>query len=189
MKRAMFSLLLGLLSLGLFFTSVALAAPSQPLALPAEPVALFQGTITPTTDITSTTSHTHPVAAAIAEYFSEDFGVSYLDVMGLHEEGYGFGVIAHAYFAARKLGMDPQTLLDQFDAGMGWGEILKDYGLHPGQAGRGGNLGDIMSGNKKGQSLDGVGRTPPGQLKKGSGQSGDDDKDNGGRGKGKGRDK
>jgi hypothetical protein len=186
MKRAIFSVLLGLLGLGILFTSAALAAPGQSLSSSAEPAALFQEVITPTTEITSTTSHTHPVAAAVAGFFEEDFGVTYADIMALHEEGLGFGVIAKAYFAAQKLGIDPQLLLDEFSAGTGWGNIMKNHALHPGQAGRGGNLGDIMSGHGNSQpDTSGAGRIPPGQLKKGNGQSGVDNQADGGKGKDK----
>ena len=109
--------------------------------------------------------------------------------MALHEEGLGFGVIAKAYFAAQKLGIDPQVLLDEFAAGTGWGQIMKNHGLHPGQAGRGGNLGDIMSGHGNSQ-LDASGaRIPPGQFKKGNGQSGLDGQANNGQGKDKNKDK
>jgi hypothetical protein len=185
MKRVIFSVLLGLLGLGILFTSAALAAPGQPLSSAAEPVALFQTPITPTTEITSTTTNTHPVAAAVATYFSGVFSTTYEGVMALHEEGYGFGVIAKAYFAAQKLGIDPQVLLDEFSAGTGWGNIMKNHGLHPGQAGRGGNLGDIMSGHGNSQSDVQGGRVPPGQLKKGNGQSGFDGQANNGQGKDK----
>ena len=120
--------------------------------------------------------------------------------MALHEEGLGFGVIAKAYFAAQKLGIDPQVLLDQFAAGMGWGEIMKENGLHPGRAGRGGNLGDIMSGHVNSQTDPTGARIPPGQLKKGddqsslgdqavNGQGKDKDKDKDNKGKGKGKNK
>jgi hypothetical protein len=185
MKRVIFSVLLGLLGLGVLFTSAALASPGQPLSSAAEPVALFQTPITPTTEITSTTSNTHPVAAAVATYFSGVFSTTYEGVMALHEEGYGFGEIAKAYFAAQKLGIDPQVLLDEFAAGTGWGNIMKNHGLHPGQAGRGGNLGDIMSGHGNSQSdAPGV-WAPPGQLKKSNGQAGVDGQANNGQGKDK----
>jgi hypothetical protein len=189
MKRVIFSVLLGLLGLGILLTSAALAAPAQPLSSAAEPVALFQSPITPTTDITSTTTNTHPVAAAVATYFSGVFSTTYEGVMALHEEGYGFGVIAKAYFAAQKLGIDPQVLMDEFAAGTGWGNIMKNHQLHPGQAGRGGNLGDIMSGHGNSQSdAQGV-WAPPGQLKKSNGQSGVDGQANNGQGKDKDKDK
>jgi hypothetical protein len=199
MKRAVFSVLLGLLGLGLFFTSVALAAPSQPLASPAGPVALFDDPISDTDEISSTTTTTHPVAAAIAAHFSDAFTTTttYADIMALHEGGLGFGVIAKAYFAAQKLqklGFDvtPQMLLDEFAAGTGWGQIMKNHDLHPGRSGREGNLGDIMSGHKNNGSLDalGAGRTPPGQLKKGNNsESGVNDQANGDHGKGKAKGK
>ncbi len=188
MKRAVFSVLLGLLGLGILFTSAALAAPGQSLSSAAEPVALFQATITPTTEITSTTSHTHPVAAAIATHFSGTFSTTYESVMALHQEGLGFGVIAKAYFAAQKLGIDPQVLLDEFAAGTGWGQIMKNHGLHPGQ-GRGNNLGAIMSGHGNDQLDASGGRIPPGQFKKGNGQSGLDGQANGDNGKNKDKDK
>jgi hypothetical protein len=185
MKRVIFSVLLGLLGLGVLLTSAALAAPGQSVSSAAEPVALFQSPITPTTEITSTTSNTHPVAAAIATHFSGVFSTTYEGVMALHEEGYGFGEIAKAYFAAQKLGIDPQVLLDEFAAGTGWGNIMKNHGLHPGQAGRGGNLGDIMSGHGNSLSDTAGGRIPPGQLKKSNGQSGLDGQANNGQGKDK----
>jgi hypothetical protein len=189
MKRVIFSVFLGLLGLGILFTSAALAAPGQSVSSAAEPVALFQSPITPTTEITSTTSNTHPVAAAIATHFSGVFSTTYEGVMALHEEGYGFGVIAKAYFAAQKLGIDPQVLLDEFAAGTGWGNIMKNHGLHPGQAGRGGNLGTIMSGHGNSLSDTAGGRIPPGQLKKSNGQSGLDGQADNGQGKDKDKDK
>jgi hypothetical protein len=122
--------------------------------------------ITDTDTISHTTSVSHPVASAIAEYFAEYFDVDASEIAALHDEGLGFGVIAHAYFVARTLDVartlggtvTPDMVLDEFQAGKGWGEIIKDYGLHPGLAGRGGNLGGIMSGRDR--------MLPPGQLKK-----------------------
>jgi hypothetical protein len=120
--------------------------------------------ITDADTISHTTSVSHPVASAIAKYFDVDAS----EIAALHDEGLGFGVIAHAYFVARTLGtitptITPAEVLAKFQAGKGWGEIIKDYGLHPGLAGpglagRGGNLGSIMSGRDR--------ILPPGQLKK-----------------------
>ena len=111
--------------------------------------------ITDTDTISHTTSVSHPVASAIAKHFD----VSASEIAVLHDEGLGFGVIAHAYFVARTLGtITPAEVLAEFQAGKGWGEIIKDYGLHPGLVGRGGNLGSIMSGRDR--------MLPPGQLKK-----------------------
>ena len=197
MKRAIFSVLLGLLGLGILFTSAALAAPGQSLSSAAQPVALFDEPITNTDEISSTTPTTHPVAAAIASHFSGVFSTptTYAGIMALHEEGLGFGVIAKAYFAAQKLqemGMldiTPQVLLDEFSAGTGWGRIMKEYGLRPGQ-GRGSNLGAIMSGHTSDETLGASGgRIPPGQLKKSNGQSGLDDQAGNGNGKDKDKNK
>jgi hypothetical protein len=149
------------------------------LTAPAETITLFQATVTPTvappTPVTPTmpSTSTHPVASAMAKYFD----VPYSEIAALHQEGYGFGVIAKAYFAAQKLGITPRELLDEFDSGMGWGQIMKEHNLHPGQAGRGGNLGDIMSGHgRNNQSPDSLGadHTPPGHLKNEKGQSSDE---------------
>jgi len=151
MKKATLALILGLLGFGLFVTSVAIAAPDQPLvATSAQDSLQFADpdTISPTTSIS------HPVASAMAEYFE----VEYSEIAALHEEGLGFGVISHAYFVARTLGISPTKVIAKFQAGTGWGMIMKEYGLPPGLAGRGGNLGTIMSGRDR--------MLPPGQLKK-----------------------
>ncbi|MCB0172460.1 MAG: hypothetical protein KDJ97_18085 [Anaerolineae bacterium] len=85
----------------------------------------------------------HPVAAAIAEYFD----VPYDEIEGLHEDGYGFGNIAKAYFFAEKLNamnidMEDATLVTPADLlseahGSGWGNVLKDNDIHPGAVGNG----------------------------------------------------
>jgi hypothetical protein len=180
MKRAMLSLVLGLLGFALLLTSVALAAPSQPLTLRTEPSLLFQDpitdtdTLTDTDSISPTTTMTHPVASKMAEYFEVDCS----EIEGLHEDGFGFGVIARAYFVGEMLGITPTVLLDEFTSGKGWGVILKEYELHPG-LGRDKNLGYIMSGrwrNDQSGDSQGAAHMPPGQLKK---SDQDDDNDRG----------
>ncbi|MCB0167007.1 MAG: hypothetical protein KDI79_22460 [Anaerolineae bacterium] len=85
----------------------------------------------------------HPVASAIAEYFD----VPYDEIMSLHEDGYGFGNIAKAYFFAEKLNqmnmnmedaipVTPDDLLNEAH-GSGWGNVLKDNNIHPGAVGNG----------------------------------------------------
>ncbi len=158
MKRATLALILGLVGFGLFVTSVAIAAPDQPLvATFAQDSLQFADpdTISPTTSIS------HPVASAMAEYFE----VEYSEIAALHEEGLGFGVISHAYFVARTLGISPTEVIAKFQAGTGWGVIMKEYKLPPGLGGRGGNLGTIMSGHDR--------VLPPGQQKKLSSNEGD----------------
>jgi hypothetical protein len=154
MRRLMLPVVFGLIGFGLFFTSLAVAATEQPAAPPSGDQLPFGDPITGTDSISPTTSISHPVASAIAEYFEVD----YSEIAALHEEGLGFGVIAHAYFIAGTLGIMPTDVLAEFQAGKGWGVIVKEYGLHPGLAGRGGNLGGIMSGRDQ--------MLPPGQLKK-----------------------
>ena len=185
MKHTILPVVLGLLGAALFLTSVALAAPSQPTALPVRGNR-FQLEDPITDPISHTTSVSHPVASAIAEYFAEYFDVDASEIAALHDEGLGFGVIAHAYFVARTLNdpaVTPDMVLDEFLAGNGWGEIMKDYGLHPGLAGRGGNLGSIMSvrdrtlppGQLKKLPSDEADKfIPPGQLKKSDGDDSDD---------------
>ena len=56
-------------------------------------------------------------------------------------------------------------MISEFESGKGWGVILKEYSLHPGLAGRGGNLGSIMSTRDR--------KLPPGQLKKLPSEEGD----------------
>jgi hypothetical protein len=182
MRRAILPVILGLLGVTLFLTSAALAAPSQPTALPVRGNR-FQLEDPITDPISHTTSVSHPVASAIAEYFAEYFDVDASEIAALHDEGLGFGVIAHAYFVARTLGGTPDMVLGEFQAGKGWGEIIKDYGLHPGLAGRGGNLGSIMSGRdrmlplgqlKKLPSEEADTLIPPGHLKKNESQGSSD---------------
>ena len=98
---------------------------------------------------------THPVALALASFF----GVTPTEVMTLHEDGTGFGVIAQALFLSNNLMGDP-SLFDEIVAakkshdfstiplpggGMSdatnWGQFKKEWG----QAGQ--NLGGVMSEN------------------------------------------
>jgi hypothetical protein len=111
--------------------------------------------------------------------------------MGLHEDGYGFGVITKAYFFAEEIGMTPEELLEAAH-GSGWGNVLKENGLHPGSSGNGGkNTDDEMS--AQGGGKDKAKDVPPGQAKKqGDGFSdlaGPGGKDNNGQGNGSGKDK
>jgi hypothetical protein len=123
----------------------------------------------------------HPVASALAEFF----GVSYDDVMDMHLAGNGFGNITRAYFFADKLGMTPTEVLDAAH-GSGWGNMLKENGLQPG--------------NGKGPEKEKG--TPPGQAKKdnavdelssqdngNNGNNGNGNGNNGGNGKDKDKDK
>jgi hypothetical protein len=108
-------------------------------------------------DGTEPVAKEHPVASAIAEYF----GVTYDEIMSLHEAGNGFGNIAKAYFFADKMDppLTPEELLEAAH-GTGWGNVLKENKIHPGSVGNG-NGHRPESG---GPGDDG----PPGQAKKGN---------------------
>jgi hypothetical protein len=174
MKRLAFSFVLGWLGAGLLVTSMAVAAPNPPAVISTD-APLFDDPITDTVD--PITPVFHPVASAMSEFFD----VEYDEISSLHEDGLGFGVIARAYFVSQKLddGTTPQSLLDEFESGLGWGEIMKAHELHPGLVGRGGNVGDIVANRDRNRyetntSWGEPPHVPPGHLKKQEGMSPDD---------------
>ena len=123
----------------------------------------------------------HPVATALAKYFD----VPYDEVMALHEAGYGFGGITKAYFFAEKIGVTPQELLE-LAKGTGWGNVLKENGLHPGSGGKPDREWD--KGHKDKDKIDEIGGDDvsdlagPGNNDKGhkdNGNGKDKDKDHG----------
>jgi hypothetical protein len=70
----------------------------------------------------------HPVAEALAASFEVD----YATIMGWHCAGFGFGEIARALLIADIDGtVTAQELLDMAASGLGWGEIKKQYDIHP----------------------------------------------------------
>ena len=136
----------------LLMSSLVMAAPSTVNIVNNGPSPLQSPIMTPTVPFT------HPVGLAISTFFSSSFGmsytVSYSQVMAMHESGLGFGVIARVYLTAlaTKDSDDPLTpegVLALFQDGMGWGQIAKETGVHPG----GNGLGTIMS-NGKGNKPD-----------------------------------
>ncbi|GIK40558.1 MAG: hypothetical protein BroJett011_43910 [Chloroflexota bacterium] len=84
-------------------------------------------------DGTDEVAKQHPVATALAEYFEVDYN----EIITMHDAGNGFGNIAKAYFFADQLGLTPQELLLQSHTS-GWGNVLKQNGIHPGAVGQGG---------------------------------------------------
>jgi hypothetical protein len=118
----------------LLMTSLVVAAPAstpevRTSRVPDDPDPILTGTL-PTT---------HPVGIAIARYFN----ISYTQVMSWHAQGFGFGAIARAYLTALASNgaLTPEQVLAQRQAGVGWGQIKRDYGVPPGGKG----LGTIMS--------------------------------------------
>ncbi len=81
----------------------------------------------------------HPVAAR----FAAEFEMSVDDIMAMHCDGNGFGNIARALLLAQndENGATAQDFLDRHRGGEGWGQIVRESGMHPselapGQIGR-----------------------------------------------------
>jgi hypothetical protein len=123
----------------LLMTSIVIAAPAS-----TGSVQISQVYDDPDPILSDTLPTTHPVGIVIALYFN----IPYTQVMELHDEGFGFGTIARAYLTAYASdgALTPAQVLDMRQAGVGWGEIKQEYGVHPG----GNGLGSIMG--KKPQS-------------------------------------
>jgi hypothetical protein len=95
-----------------------------------------------------------PVGGALTSFFCGSQGTSYDMIEGWHIDGFGYGVIAQALFAADMLGLDPQAVLDAKKSGdysalglegvNNWGQLRKAV-LNSGEKSLS-NLGAIMSG-------------------------------------------
>jgi hypothetical protein len=125
-------------------TVAAAPAESNRVVTPAVSIRLLDDPtpeLTETPELTATTHITNPVGLALSLFLN----VPYTQVMDLHQEGVGFGVIARVYLTARASNgaLTPEQVLALFQSGTGWGEIMKQYGVHPGGKG----LGSIMSGH------------------------------------------
>ena len=68
--------------------------------------------IDPSLIIPEKKEHEHPVANALATFFSDIEGIDYETIMVAHENGAGFGVIAQALWLASELGGDSQLFQD-----------------------------------------------------------------------------
>ncbi len=70
----------------------------------------------------------HPVGTALAE----GLGVEYTDIMGWADSEIGFGEIARAYLIANYAGIEvAEVFAQRIDAGLGWGQIMKQYDVSP----------------------------------------------------------
>lgn len=100
------------------------------------------GTVTGTLTLTGT----NKIAEAITKYFSGTLTttVTVSDVLGLHNDGWGFGEIFKLYLLAQESGKTPDEIKALRDSGMGWGVIAKSLDLSPGNGGK--NLGAAVSG-------------------------------------------
>jgi len=68
--------------------------------------------IDPATAIPEKKEHEHPIANALATFFSDIEGIDYDTIMAAHENGLGFGVIAQALWLSSELGGDSQLFQD-----------------------------------------------------------------------------
>ncbi|HKZ86881.1 MAG TPA: hypothetical protein VJ793_24915 [Anaerolineae bacterium] len=140
---------------------------------------------------TPTPEFCHPVARMIARFFD----LTCAEVTELHDGGLGFGVIARAYLTAQALGEEtsPEAILALHQAGVGWGQIMQQFGAaaHPGGKG----LGAIMRGKSPdgdGDDAGGATGAAPDRIRPGnSGNAPGHNQDDGPRGpdRGKGSDK
>jgi hypothetical protein len=99
-------------------------------------------TVTSTLDLTGT----NKIAEAITQYFSGTLTATLAvsDVIGLHDQGWGFGEIFKLCLLAQESGKTPDQIKALRDSGMGWGEIANSLDLSPGNKGK--NLGAAVSG-------------------------------------------
>lgn len=112
----------------------------------------------------------HPVGSALADFFNSVFGVEYDTIMGYHDSGFGFGVIAQALWLTKQVDGDTSTfeaLLEAKQSGDysnitladgstpdNWGDVVKSLK-------QGDNLGSVMSGRaNNGEETPGNGNGP-----------------------------
>ncbi len=106
----------------------------------------LETTMTSTVTSTLNLTDTNKVAEAITKFFSGTVTTTLTvsDVVGLHNQGWGYGEIFKLYALAQESGMTPDQIKALRDGGMGWGEIAKLLDLSPGN--KGNNLGAAVSG-------------------------------------------
>lgn len=125
----------------------------------------------------------HPVALRIADAFH----VSYEEVIAWHCRGFGFGEITRAYLIAEETGEAVETYFGLRDSGLGWGQIVRETGIHPselapGQVHRGGYDAEVtpeagmtaipLQGSSDGSDCPGNSCNAPGRGNNGNGNGG-----------------
>ena len=101
----------------------------------------------------------HPVSSALSDFFNDLLGVDYETIMGYHDDGAGFGVIAQALWMTNRLEGDTETFQMILDAKLNndysainlpdgstpqnWGQFKKAVM----GTGKKENLGTVMSGH------------------------------------------
>ncbi len=151
--------------------------------------------ISDTEPLSPTLPMTGPVKVimAITNFFSGT--VTATQVISMHNSGWGFGEIFKMYLLVEKYGKNADDIQAMRQSGMGWGQIMKDMDLPPGN--KGANLGAAVSGRMTSvmSTTVGSGVKPNKEIGKGPPGKTDDQEDiqtstNGpGQGKGKGKGK
>ncbi|MBE2268636.1 MAG: hypothetical protein IAE80_10440 [Anaerolinea sp.] len=114
-----------------------------------------ESTAIPTDEADDCNRPDHPAAEVIAERFD----VPYDEVIGWHCDGFGFGEITRAYVLAETTGETADSYLERRRGGEGWGQIIRESGVHPrdlapGQVRRGGESDDDMTTPQPGRGRD-----------------------------------
>lgn len=103
--------------------------PTPEITPEATPEVTPELTPEPTPDISGCEQPNHPIALA----YAREFGVSYEEIISWRCLGFGYGEIARAYLLAYETGADPTDYFEQRAAGLGWGQIVRQEGVHPAQ--------------------------------------------------------
>lgn len=158
-------------------------------------------TFTPTVEVTETLEPCNFPNQPVAQRIAEAFHVTYEEVIAQHCAGFGFGEITRAYLLAEATGETPQYYLNLKASGLGWGQIVRDTGIHPselapGQVHRGGYDSEATPDPETSADLDAQGNgrgnddcpgnscNAPGQNNGGNGNG--NNGNNGGNGNGRG---
>jgi hypothetical protein len=91
-----------------------------------------------------------PQQNPVAAYLAGLTGLSYEEVVALQKDGNGLGNIGRAHLFSEATGIPLEEVL-QLAKEMGWGNLYKEHGLHPGGNGLGSLVhGQIGKGNGNG---------------------------------------
>ena len=122
----------------------------------------------------------------VGETLAAAYEVGDAVILGWRCDGYGYGEIARALELAKLSGDDADEILARREAGEGWGNILKDYDIHPSELAPGRTISNGKNKNKHNEegeeeeeSVRGNGRGNNGRGNNGRGNG------NNGRGNGK----
>ncbi|MBN8592292.1 MAG: hypothetical protein J0M33_11045 [Anaerolineae bacterium] len=169
-------------------TATPSVTPTLDLTTTATPTLTVTPTLTPTPSLTPAPTEvvcgnqSHPVAQQIAD----TFGVPYDEVMALHCAGSGFGNIVRAYALAAAAGdlSLTTTYLERHQGGEGWGQIVRESGVHPSALAP----GRVLKGNVPGATPSADANTTSGNGRgNGGGNGNGNGQGNGGNGNGNGQ--